>query len=248
MRNYLRFLSAIAVCMGVFVFGVGVQEAGAVTTLTSLGWCRGPLAKSEVLTPLPAAASLSSLNSPSLAQPEITVQDFTEHVTLLQDTAPTTGIAGSLGSVATDALNALGYLSSAEGDASLVSEQSDEELAASAWSATSHAWGSAVANTKGFCGAVGRSITYITQDWMSSCTLPTFLLNVRWSNGTVQRYTFKQSTPGPWLVKTLGKVSLPMWVQADWSPGTPGRGITSAPGTLGGCNEETPGYPYSLSE
>lgn len=249
MRNYLRLLSATAMCLGVFVFGVGTQEAGAVTTLTSLGWCRGPLAKTEVLTPLPAASTITALNAPELTQLSVNVESFTEHALLLQTTAPTTGIANSLGFAVTDASTALDYLSSAAADVSLASEQSDEALAATFWSDAAQAWSNALNNTKGFCGAVGRSIIYITQDWVTSCKLPTFILNIRWSNGVVQRYEIRQTGPGVVVTKLLlGKTSLPMWVQSDWSPGVASRGVTSVPGTVGGCNEETPGYPYSLSE
>jgi hypothetical protein len=248
MRTYLRLLSATSLFLGIFVFGAGVQGAGAVTTLTALGWCRGPLARSEVLSPLPAATSITETGSPVLAQDVTTVENFTEHATLLQSTAPTPGMVVSFGAVVTEASSALEFLSSAAATSSLSSAQGDEAWAVSAWASAVSDWSNALSGTRGFCGSVGRSIAYVTQDWVSSCTLPIFILNLRWSNGTTQKVEYKQSIPGPWLVKaSSGGSSLPMWVQADWSPGSSGQGVTSSPGTVGGCNEETPGYPYSLS-
>jgi hypothetical protein len=229
------------------VLGVGAQGAGAVTTLTSLAWCRGPLAKAEVLTPIPTGDSITSVN-PSLTQAYDVVNSFTEHATLLQVTAPTSSIANAFGLAVTESSAALEFLSSAEETSSLDSAQSDETWAVTTWSDASVDWVNALDSTKGFCSAVGRSIIYVTQDWVSSCKLPKFILNLRWSNGTTEHITYIQSIPGPWVIKSSSSgSSLPMWVEADWSPGTSSRGVTSTPGTAGGCNEETPGYPYSLS-
>ena len=248
MRTFLRLASISSLLLGALVLGVGAQSAGAVTTLTSLGWCRGPLARAELLPPLPAANSIAQVGAPTLTQSYENVQAFTEHVSLLQDTAPTAGIANAFSVVVNNAQNTLDYMSSAQQVSSLVSAQTDESLAISSWNATAKSWGNAISSTSGFCNSVSRGMLYITQDWVSTCTLPTFILNIRWSNGATQRFEYRQSIPGPWLIKTSQSgAALPMWMQADWQPGSPGRGVTSTPGTVGGCNEETPGFPYSLS-
>jgi hypothetical protein len=246
MWAFLRLISAFTLCLGVLVVVSGVQNAGAVTTLTALGWCRGPMARINTSVTLPAASSITLPISLTLDSQVTSFTSLANQLMFLQKTAPTTSIFTALLPVANDALSTEGDLVDVTIAGTLASAQSAETEAIADWQSTISAWHGAAADTKRYCGAVGKIIAYVTNDWVSSCKLPKFTLHVRLSTGKTFALRFKQSSPGPWLIYSLsgGPVSgdsLPMWVQADWVPGKPDVGITSVSGTAGGCNEVSPG-------
>lgn len=204
------------------------------------------MAQGETLTTLPAASSITLPVSATLESQVVSVTNFANHMLFLQDTAPTTSINKAFVAAYVDAATTEDYLTSLT-TSNLTGAQSDEADAITSWQSTATAWNRVAAITKRYCEAVGKTIAYITKDWVSSCMLPKFILHVRWSTGKTLVSWYKESLPGgPWIVHALfggpgTGDSLPLWVQADWEPGKPDVGITSVPGTVGGCNEVSPG-------